>query len=217
MLPVTNSQPTTAPKQQDPNAKQVIQSTENGLSNGSSVVGFAQDSTRVGSMVYKGASNGARGIRVVANLVNGEHDALDAAIDKARAQLQRLAGKISPEAAARVDRAAEPTLNGASTAFKVVSRGAQIVGVPFTAMDVYHAVKDKGKDKNAAIANASFSVLGTGSGIAACFLLSTPFGLPLLLTSATTGGVQLLDTFGTNGKIMNFLGTHVVAPIRKLL
>ena len=65
MPPVSNVQPNLpAPPAQDPKAKQVLQSTANGLSNGSSVVGFAQDSTRAGSLLYKGASNGARGIRV---------------------------------------------------------------------------------------------------------------------------------------------------------
>lgn len=221
MKPVSQGQPAapqTAKKadKQDATAQQVLQTGADQLNTSTTVLGFAQDSVRTSSLIYKGANSGARGLRLAAALLNADQGTLETALDKTRAGLTRLAGKASPAAAARLDKAASPTLRGAGTAFRAISKASSIIGIPFAGMDVYHAVKAKGQAKNGAIANAVFSVAGTIAGIAGACMLSTPFALPLLATSAGTVGVQLLDTYATNGKIMDFLGQHVVAPLRKL-
>ena len=170
---------------------------------------FVQDSTRTVSLAYRDTHSAGKFMQVVAGLANGDGKIVDAVVTRSSAD-----SAVKGAAAAEH---ARTLLRCAGTVIKAVGKGAEAASLPFAGLDVWSAVKAKPKQKNAAIATAALSVTGALAGVASVALLSTPAGVPLLIASAGIGAFQLLDSFVWKGKGAEWLGGHVVAPVRRWL
>jgi hypothetical protein len=99
---------------------------------------------------------------------------------------------------------------------KTTGKFLEFLAAPFAALDVYHAIKEQDpKAKNAAWANAGLSVAGAAAGIAGVMAEGAGPSMPLLVISVLTGGFQVLDTFVLKGKGADWLGEHLVKPLKQ--
>jgi hypothetical protein len=212
----TVAQPKQAADAPAPRESKVKKAADN-LNQSLGADGVLQDSTRSASLILERTSLGAKGLRVIADIANGETAAVDHFVRQSSVGVHKAATIVSPKLAVKVDRGAAPALRSAGRVFSMVSKYAQVLALPFAAIDVKDAIKEKDpKAKRAAIANATFSVVGGVAGAVGGFIYATPIGLPLLVLSTSTGVFQILDHFAWKGKGMDYLGEHVVGPVERL-
>jgi hypothetical protein len=212
--PISTPKPTPA---LTPDQKERLKKAGDNVNQGLGADGTLQDGTRVASLIVQKTGHSAGAIRAVADVANGETAAVDTFVRTASIAMRGAANLVAPAAASSVEKGLAPLLGRAGRTFAFVSKWAQVAALPFAALDVRDAIKEHDpKKKDAAIANATFSVVGGLAGAIGGFVWATPAGLPLLLVSSAFGALQLADHFLWDGKAMDWLGEHVVGPIHDL-
>jgi hypothetical protein len=182
--------------------------------------GVVQDSARVARVATETSGTGGRAQRiftVFSSAVEGDKFTVGSGVQNTIGRLDRAARAIAPTHADAIVKAGSPAIKVGGTVLRVVGKVGPLLGIPFAGLDVFKAIKEKDPTKqDGAWANASISVIGAGLGAAGVATALAGLGIPLLIGSAGLGLLQLADSYVFKGKIMDFLGAHVVAPIRHL-
>jgi hypothetical protein len=189
------------------------------VTDGLGAQGFIQDTTRA---LWLFASRTAGEHRLVGTMMGffaGERDAVDKAVRGAASKAHAVAHKVKlphphgVKAAAVVNKAVVPATEGV---LRALGKLGPLISIPFAGYDVLKAWTAKPEEKNAAWANATFTVAGTAMGVAGVALGGT-FGIPLLVGSAVIGLGQLADAYLNGGKAQARIGDMFVGPVRRLL
>jgi hypothetical protein len=167
------------------------------------VNGAVTHSSQLLALSYK-ASKGIKAVGVAAGLASERRQIVAASEGrKARTALS-------------VKNGIAPVIRIGGGLMKTTGKFLEFLAAPFAALDVYHAIKEQDpKAKNAAWANAGLSVAGAAAGIAGVMAEGAGPSMPLLVISVLTGGFQVLDTFVLKGKGADWLGEHLVKPLKQ--
>ncbi|MDB5099435.1 MAG: hypothetical protein JWM80_3856 [Cyanobacteria bacterium RYN_339] len=186
------------------------------LTDGLGAQGFVQDTTR---FLAKWLSSAGRESRLANSLMGffaGDAADVERGVGAAVGKVGQAARVVGPQRAAVVARAASPVSKAASATLRFVGKAGPLISIPFAGYDVLKAwTEPDAAKKDAAWMNASLTVGGTALGLAA--LAVPPLAIPLLAGSAAVAILQLGDTYLLKGKAMDWLGAHVMHPLRHLL
>jgi hypothetical protein len=183
------------------------------VTDGLGAQGFVQDTTRTIATWLSSTGRESRLANSLMGFYAGNGDDVERGVGAAASRVDRVANAAKLGVVAK---AASPMARAASATLKFVGKAGPIISIPFAGYDVAKAwTEPDAPKKDAAWMNAGLTVGGTGLGLAA--LAVPPAAIPLLIGSAAVAIFQLGDTYLTKGKGMDWLGAHVMHPIRRLM